>query len=207
MVVKVCGITRLEDALLAEALGASAVGFVLAPSVTPKGRTLRRRVTPEAAREIGLALGPFVTRVGVFVNEPPEAVLRLMERARLQVAQLHGDEPPEWALEVRKHYPVIKAFRLSGPADPSWAHYPADALLLDGKTPGSGQAWPRDWALPLLDQGARLILAGGLNPENLPEALTLNPYGLDVSSGVEESPGKKSPVRLRAFFAALQSNL
>lgn len=154
--VKVCGITRLEDALLAEALGASAVGFVLAPS--------RRHISPEMAREIGLALGPFLVRVGVFVNEPPEAVLRTMERARLQVAQLHGEEPPEWALQIRKHYPVIKAFRLSGPADPSWAHYPADALLLDGKTPGSGQAWPRDWALPLLGQGVRLILAGGLSP-------------------------------------------
>lgn len=194
--VKVCGITRLEDALLAEALGASAVGFVLAPS--------RRRVSPEMAREIGLALGPFLLRVGVFVNEPPEAVLRSMEQARLQVAQLHGEEPPEWALQIRKHYPVIKAFRLSGPADPSWVHYPADALLLDGKTPGSGQAWPRNWALPLVDQGVRLILAGGLSPENVQEALALKPYGLDVSSGVEEAPGKKSEARMRAFFAALK---
>lgn len=193
--VKVCGITRLEDALLAEALGASAVGFVLAPS--------RRRVTLEMAREIGLALGPFVARVGVFVDEPPEAVLHAMERARLQVAQLHGNEPPEWALEIRKRYPVIKAFRLSGPADPAWARYPADALLLDGKAPGSGQAWPRDWAQPLLDQGVRIILAGGLDPENVREALALRPYGLDVSSGVEEAPGKKSEARMRAFFASL----
>ena len=83
MRVKICGITRLEDALLAEALGAFALGFVLVPGS-------RRRIAPEAARAIGEALGPFVVRVGVFRNQPPEAVLSLMEEARLQVAQLHG---------------------------------------------------------------------------------------------------------------------
>lgn len=87
MRVKICGITRLEDALLAEALGAFALGFVLAPGS-------RRRIAPEAARAIGEALGPFVVRVGVFRDQPPEEVLRLMEEARLQVAQLHGEEPP-----------------------------------------------------------------------------------------------------------------
>ncbi|MGQ9736083.1 MAG: phosphoribosylanthranilate isomerase [Thermaceae bacterium] len=196
MRVKVCGITRLEDALLAEALGASAVGFVLAPS--------RRRVSPEMAREIGLALGPLILRVGVFVDEPPETVLKQMDWGRLQVAQLHGNEPPEWALQIRKHYPVIKAFRLKGPADPQWAFYPAEALLLDGPKPGSGQPWPRDWAPPLLSQGARIILAGGLNPENVEEALALNPYGLDVSSGVEDAPGLKSRVKMEAFFSRLK---
>lgn len=155
MRVKICGITRLEDALLAEALGAFALGFVLAPGS-------RRRIAPEAARAIGEALGPFVVRVGVFRDQPPEEVLRLMEEARLQVAQLHGEEPPEWAEAVGRFYPVIKAFPLEGPARPEWADYPAQALLLDGKRPGSGEAYPRAWAKPLLATGRRVILAGGL---------------------------------------------
>ena len=164
MRVKICGITRLEDALLAEALGAFALGFVLAPGS-------RRRIAPEAARAIGEALGPFVVRVGVFRDQPPEEVLRLMEEARLQVAQLHGEEPPEWAEAVGRFYPVIKAFPLEGPARPEWADYPAQALLLDGKRPGSGEAYPRAWAKPLLATGRRVILAGGIAPENLEEVL------------------------------------
>ena len=174
MRVKICGITRLEDALLAEALGAFALGFALGPGP-------RRRIAPEAARAIGEALGPFVVRVGVFRNQPPEAVLRLMEEARLQVAQLHGEEPPEWA------------------------DYPAQALLLDGKRPGSGEAYPRAWAKPLLATGRRVILAGGIAPENLEEVLALRPYALDLASGVEEAPGVKSAEKLRALFARLAS--
>ena len=198
MRVKICGITRLEDALLAEALGAFALGFVLVPGS-------RRRIAPEAARAIGEALGPFVVRVGVFRNQPPEAVLRLMEEARLQVAQLHGAEPPEWAEAVGRFYPVIKAFPLEGPARPEWADYPAQALLLDGKRPGSGEAYPRAWAKPLLATGRRVILAGGIAPENLEEVLALRPYALDLASGVEEAPGVKSAEKLRALFARLAS--
>lgn len=197
MRVKICGLTRLEDALLAEELGAWALGFVFAPRS-------KRRVEPEAAWAMGRALGPFVVRVGVFQDQPPEEVLRLMDRARLQVAQLHGDEPPEWAEAVGRFYPVIKAFRLEGPARPEWAHYPAQALLLDGRAPGSGAAYPRDWARPLLGRGLRIILAGGITPENLKEALALGPYALDLASGVEEAPGVKSPERLKALFAWLK---
>ncbi|GGN05889.1 N-(5'-phosphoribosyl)anthranilate isomerase [Thermus composti] len=197
MRVKVCGITRLEDALLAEELGAYALGFVLAPGS-------KRRILPEAARRISEALGPFVVRVGVFRDQPPGEVLRLMERARLQVAQLHGEEPPEWALAVGRFFPVIKAFALEGPAKAAWADYPAWALLLDGKLPGSGKPYPREWAQPLLKTGKRVILAGGITPENLGEVLALRPYALDLASGVEAAPGVKDPEKLRALFARLR---
>ncbi|WP_105316973.1 phosphoribosylanthranilate isomerase [Thermus tenuipuniceus] len=192
--VKICGLTRREDALLAEALGAYALGFVFAPAS-------RRWVSPEAARRISEALGPFVVRVGVFQDQEPEAVLRLMEKARLQVAQLHGQEPPEWAEAIGRHFPVIKAFPLTGPADPGWAQYPAGALLLDSKAPGSGQTYPRDWAKPLLQTGKRIILAGGITPENLEEVLALRPYAIDLASGVERAPGIKDEAKLKALFA------
>ncbi|WP_353512852.1 phosphoribosylanthranilate isomerase [Thermus sp. LT1-2-5] len=198
MRVKICGLTRLEDALLAEDLGAHALGFVLAPG-SPRG------VSPPRVREIAAALGPLVVRVGVFRDQAPEEVLRLMEEARLQVAQLHGKEPPEWAEAVGRFYPVIKAFSLEGPADPAWAGYPAWALLLDSPRPGSGQAYPRAWAEPLLATGKRVILAGGITPENAPQALALRPYAIDLASGVEEAPGVKSPKRLEALFAQVRA--
>lgn len=196
--VKICGLTRLEDALLAEALGAYALGFVLAPGS-------KRRISPEAARTISGALGPLVVRVGVFRDQEPEEVLALMEKARLQVAQLHGQEPPEWAERVGRFYPVVKAFSLEGPARPEWADYPASALLLDGKAPGSGEGYPRAWALPLLQTGKRVILAGGITPENLEEVLSLRPYAIDLASGVEEAPGVKSQAKLKALFARLEA--
>jgi len=196
--VKICGLTRLEDALLAEVLGAYALGFVLAPGS-------KRRISPEAARTISAALGPLVVRVGVFRDQEPEEVLALMEKARLQVAQLHGSEPPEWAERVGRFYPVVKAFALEGPARPEWADYPASALLLDGKAPGSGEGYPRAWALPLLQTGKRVILAGGITPENLGEVLSLRPYAIDLASGVEEAPGVKSQAKLKALFARLEA--
>ncbi|RIH85701.1 N-(5'-phosphoribosyl)anthranilate isomerase [Meiothermus luteus] len=189
---KICGITRLEDALWAEALGAWALGFVLVPSS-------RRYLSPEAVRPIARAVGPLVVRVGVFANTPPEAVLRQMEAAGLQVVQLHGDEPPEWAEQVGRFFPVIKAIRLFGPASAGWLSYPAEALLVDGASPGSGRAYPLEWLEPLRPH-PRLIIAGGLTVENLLAVLALKPYGVDVSSGVEAAPGRKDPEKLRGFL-------
>ncbi|MCX7602285.1 MAG: phosphoribosylanthranilate isomerase, partial [Meiothermus sp.] len=143
---------------------------------------------------------PLVVRVGVFVDTPPEAVLKQMQAARLQVVQLHGAEPPEWAEHIRQFFPVIKAFRLSGPASPEWRSYPADALLLDGVSPGSGQGYPLDWLAPLKPH-PRLIVAGGLTPHNLQAVLELKPYAVDVSSGVEAAPRLKDPHKLRQFLA------
>jgi len=190
---KICGITCLEDAHLAETLGAWALGFILAPGT-------RRYVEPESVKTISQALGPLVARVGVFVDTPPEKVLRQMETAGLQVAQLHGAEPPEWAEQVRRFFPVIKAIRISGPASPEWLTYPADALLVDGVSPGSGQTYPLEWLMPLR-RHPRLIVAGGLTPENLRSVLDLAPYAVDVSSGVELEPRRKDPHKLRAFLA------
>ncbi len=192
--VKVCGITRLEDALTAERLGAWAVGFVFAPS--------KRRIEPGVAAKIGSRLGPFVSRVGVFVDADPEEVLAVAAKARLSVLQLHGNEPPEWAERLRKYLPVVKAFRLSARADPGWRDYPADAILLDGAVPGSGRSYDPAWLEPLADH-PRLIVAGGLTPERLPELFAhLCPYAVDVSSGVESVPGIKNESRLRAFLQA-----
>jgi phosphoribosylanthranilate isomerase len=190
---KICGITRLEDALLAEQLGAWALGFVLAPGA-------RRYLEPAQITPIAQALGPFMVRVGVFVDAQPETVLRQMQTARLQVAQLHGKEPPEWAEQVRQFFPVIKAIKLTGPAQPEWVNFPTDALLVDGVNPGSGQSYPLDWVTPL-HRHPRLIIAGGLSPENLKPALDLQPYAVDVSSGVEGQPGHKNPLKLRQFLA------
>ncbi len=191
---KVCGITREADARAAERLGVWALGFVFAPS--------KRRVTPEQAAAIGARLGPFVARVGVFVDAPPGEVLEVARRARLSAVQLHGDEPPEWAEELRRHLPVIKAVRLSGPPGPELAAYPADALLVDGPRPGSGEAYDWSWLEPLTDR-PRLIVAGGLTPERLPELFArVCPYAVDVSSGVEAAPGIKDPARLEAFLQA-----
>ncbi len=188
---KICGITRVEDALLAEKLGAWALGFVFAPS--------KRQVVPEAVRPISLALGPLVVRVGVFQDHGPAEVIYAMRRASLQVAQLHGAEPPDWAEEIRKHFPVIKAFRLNRPAEPGWASYPADALLVDGSSPGSGKGYPLEWLGPLVGH-PRLIISGGLGPEGLEAVLALKPYAVDVSSGVEASPGIKNEHKLRLFL-------
>jgi len=192
---KICGITRLEDALLAEQLGAWAVGFILAQGT-------KRFIEPEQIRPISKALGPFITRVGVFVDTPPEKILQQMHRARLQVAQLHGNEAPEWAEEIRKHYPVMKVIRLLGVAEASWLDYPADALMVDGVSPGSGQTYPLEWLEPLL-QHPRLIIAGGLTADNLVAPLALSPYALDVSSGVEAAPRIKDPEKLRRFLRAV----
>lgn len=189
---KICGITRLEDALLAEQLGAWALGFILAPG-------MKRYLEAEQIRPIAEALGPFVVRVGVFVDTPPEVVLEQMQTARLQVAQLHGNEPPEWAERIRRFYPAIRALKLNGPAQPDWLSYPADALLVDGVSPGSGQSYPLDWIAPL-KQHPRLIIAGGLTPHNLQPALNLQPYAVDVSSGVEAEPRLKDPLKLRRFL-------
>jgi phosphoribosylanthranilate isomerase len=189
--VKICGIKRLEDALLAEYLEAWAVGFIAVAGT-------KRYILPEAVREITSRLGPFITKVGVFMDTPPGQVISWMRTAGLQVAQLHGQEPPEWAEAIRKEYPVIKAFKLAGPADPAWLAYPCDALMVDGVEPGSGRGYPLEWIKPLL--GSRLIVAGGLTPDNVAKATAYQPYAIDVSSGVESSPGLKDPQKLRAFL-------
>ena len=201
--VKICGITRPEDALAAAEAGADAIGLVFAPSP--------RRVTPEQAAAILAALPPFVTPVALFVDEPPERIRRIVQPLGIRTVQLHGDESPAVALELRDLC-VIKAFRIGAEADLApLAGYPAAACLLDsqvaGRRGGTGVAF--DWRLAAqAARHSRIILAGGLRPENVAEAIRLvRPYGVDTSSGVESEPGRKDSAKVRAFVEAARAAL
>lgn len=198
MWVKICGITNEEDALLAAALGADAVGFVFAPSP--------RQITPVLAYDIVRRLPPEIMSVGVFRNEAGKRVVSICNRAGLRAAQLHGHETVADTRYVSARVPIIiKAFPAGDPALESVDDYEADAVLIDSPAPGSGQVF--DWSLA---EGApahrRVILAGGLTPDNVFEAIArVQPWGVDVSSGVEGQPGRKDPVKLRAFIAAARA--
>lgn len=194
--VKVCGITNIKDAQLAVSLGADAIGFVFAKSP--------RRVTPEKAAEISKNLGPWVSRVGVFVNEKPSAIKRIARKCALDAVQLHGDESPA-VLKSLKGLKVIKAIRVGDDFRAKQiAGYAPDAFLFDTKTSGQygGTGKVFDWKV--LDRAKTkrpVILSGGLNPANVTEAIRrVKPYGVDVSSGVEEKPGKKNSRLLKEFM-------
>ncbi|MFM7263277.1 MAG: phosphoribosylanthranilate isomerase [Acidimicrobiales bacterium] len=195
MFVKICGITNEEDALLAVALGADAVGFIFAPSPrwVPVGKVydITRRLPPE------------ILTVGVFRDEHPQRVIETVDRAGLKAAQLHGHETPDDVAEVMKSVrTVIKAVS-AGTTDAARAdRFPTDLVLVDAPAPGSGRVF--DWSLlGEVPVGPRLILAGGLTPENVAAGIAAaRPWGVDVSSGVESSPGHKDPVKLRRFIAA-----
>jgi len=202
--IKICGIRRTEDALLAVELGANALGFVFWPS-SP------RVIEPDRALPIVNELPPFVTTVGVFVNERWDTVVSIARRLGLGAVQLHGDEPPD--SYARSEYRVIKALSVSS-SDESLAQraavVPASAtVLLDAHDPikrgGTGQTI--DWRQAVAISKVRpVILSGGLSPDNVASAIeAVHPYAIDVSSGVEASPGVKDAAKLRALFAAVAS--
>jgi phosphoribosylanthranilate isomerase len=198
--VKICGLTRGEDAELAVALGASAVGFIFWPK-SP------RVVSPARAREIGDRLPPFVTRVGVFVDEPPAGVERIVDLARLDCVQLHGDETLEDFRTLRAR--VIKTVTLDDAGAVARAKgLPAGVIPLVDATDrerrgGTGRAADWDRAADLAATRTT-ILAGGLTAENVRAAVErVRPWAIDTSSGVESAPGVKSAERLRRFFAAV----
>ena len=202
--VKICGITTWEDARLSVDLGASALGFNFYP-LSP------RAVSPADAWNIIRRLPPFVDAVGVFVNWPPLVVSALARALRLHTVQLHGEESPaEVATLVRTHL-VIKAARVGKGFRPEnlsrYRH--ADGILLDGFVRGlhGGTGRTLDWKLARAARRyARIILAGGLTPENIAEAIRVaEPYAVDVASSVETRPGRKNPARLRALFAAVEN--
>jgi phosphoribosylanthranilate isomerase len=200
MFVKICGITRLEDAQAAVLHGAQALGFIFWPE-SP------RFVTPDLVREIIGALQRPVTTVGVFVNQSAHHIQDVAKQARLAAVQLHGDETPAFAAELR--LPVIKAVTF-GEGAPSVAEWPSEVMLLaDAKDPvrRGGTGVTADWpAAATLARARRLLLAGGLNPDNVAAAMArVQPYGIDVSSGVERSPGVKDHDKLAALFAAVRS--
>jgi phosphoribosylanthranilate isomerase len=196
MLVKICGITRAEDAAAAVECGAGALGFVFWPG-SP------RFIDPYRARAIVATLPPFVTTVGLFVNQPVDYVTGVASLVRLGAVQLHGDETPGYAAGIST--PVIKAVTVD---DPQLSIWPAHTtLLLDAHDPekrgGTGRTV--DWAAAATVAARRTtLLAGGLTPENVAEAVVrVRPFGIDVSSGVERSPGVKDHQRLRALFEAL----
>jgi phosphoribosylanthranilate isomerase len=198
--VKICGVTNIEDAFLAAELGADAIGLNFY-SKSP------RCISPYTAGEIAQQLPPFVSSVGVFVNWESGPVVALASALHLSAVQLHGDEPPNVVAEIAKKMSVIKAFRVGqGTALPAFSKYKsASAFLLDAaagdKFGGTGQQ--NDWTrAATAARSHRVVLAGGLTPENIGEAIrTVRPYAVDVASGVESKPGKKDPSKLRAFFA------
>lgn len=192
MRIKICGITNLPDALAAVEAGADALGFVFAPSP--------RQVTPERAREIIRELPPYVTTVGLVVNQDPRPIV---EACSVDVIQFHGDETPEQVAAIDRR--CYRAFRVRSAADlEALAAFSCSAFLLDAYVPGvpggTGQRFP--WALA---EGAKrfgkpVIVAGGLTPENVGLCVrTTRPYGVDVSSGVEAEPGRKDHRLVRAF--------
>ncbi len=194
--VKICGITNQKDALCAVAAGADALGFVFYAK-SP------RHVSAEQVKRIVAELPPFVTTVGLFVNTAYETIQQTMEITGLNVVQLHGDESPEDCRLIP--YPVIKAVRVKDvDSVAEIGSYHVSALLLDAwndqQYGGTGESF--DWQLAKsLTASQPLILAGGLNPGNVAEAIQIvNPYAVDVSSGVEECPGRKDHKKIHDFI-------
>ena len=191
--VKICGITSEADALLAVSLGASAVGFMFAPSP--------RQIPVQLAGDIAKRLPEHILTVGVFRNEAPQRVVEAVHAAGLGAAQLHGQETAEDTKWVRARVPlVIKAFRAGERTITRFEEFGADYLMVDGDNPGSGQVF--DWRLAegVVDH-QRLIVCGGLRPDNVAQAVEfLRPAGVDVSTGVESAPGRKDPLLMRDFI-------
>jgi phosphoribosylanthranilate isomerase len=195
--VKICGITRVEDGLAAARAGAHAIGLVFHPA-SP------RLVTIARAREIARCLPPFVTAVGLFVDAPEDEVRRVLEAVPLQLLQFHGSEPPEYC--VRFDMPYIKAVRVRAGVDLlqyARRYSEARGLLLDafveGIPGGGGSAF--DWDLIPAALPLPIVLAGGLTPENVGEAIRrVKPWAVDVASGVEREKGIKDAARIAAFI-------
>ena len=195
--IKICGITNEEDALAASQLGADALGFIFAASP--------RKVSAESAREIIKALPPFVKTVGVFVDEDPERVSSIAAMCRLDILQLHGSESVDYCSSFDRR--VIKAVRLQSRDElKNLSKYVdvVDGLLLDTYVPDKlgGTGITFDWQLAVeARRYGRIVLAGGLNPENVAAAISMvKPYAVDASSGLEQSPGVKDHEKMAQFI-------
>jgi phosphoribosylanthranilate isomerase len=195
--VKLCGMTRGEDARMAAALGADAVGLIFHPP-SP------RAVGAEQAAAVLEGLAPFVARVGVFVNPRPEALRAVLERVALDVVQFHGDEPPELCAAAGRPWIKAVAMRCRADAERAARRYSgAAALLLDTHSTqrrgGTGRTF--DWSMVPRDLGLPVLLAGGLEPGNVAQAIrVVRPYAVDAASGVESAPGIKDHGKMQDFI-------
>jgi phosphoribosylanthranilate isomerase len=199
--VKICGITNLADAQAAVEAGADALGFVFYEK-SP------RRMTLPAAAKISKQLPPFVMRVGVFVNAAEELITRAIRECGLGLLQFHGDEPPEFCTQFGVM--SMKAFRIRDAESlKELPKYPTEAWLLDACSAenlgGTGEKFNWDLAVEAQRFGKPVFLAGGLTPKNVAAAVRqVQPFGVDVSSGVESAPGKKDPKKVREFIANIR---
>ena len=201
--VKICGNTNLDDTMAAVQAGADAVGFVLYAK-SP------RAISPKTAADIIARLPPFVTPVGVFVDEDLQVVREMMDECGLLLAQLHGSESPEYCKDLKRA--VVKAVRVRDRRDfELMSRYQVAGYLLDAYVQGipGGTGMAIDWDLAAdAAQLGPIVLAGGLTPENVEEAIRrARPYGVDVTSGVEAFPGKKDHAKLRTFVANAKSSI
>jgi phosphoribosylanthranilate isomerase len=199
--VKICGITNLADAQAAVAAGADALGFNFYDG-SP------RHITLKTAADISKQLPPFVMRAGVFVNADEDLVTRAIAECNLSLLQFHGEEPPEFCTQFGLM--SMKAFRIRDAESlKELPKYSTDAYLLDAYSPeargGTGEKFNWDLAAEAQRFGKPVFLAGGLTPENVADAVRrVRPFGVDVASGVEISPGKKDHAKIRAFIAAVR---
>jgi len=195
MKVKICGITNIDDALLAEQLGADALGFIFY-------KQSKRYISPETAKVTSQKLSAFTLKVGVFVNETEDEINRIAATAKLNLIQLHGDEKPEMISKLM--LPSIKSFRIEeGFNFSTLEEYPCTNFLFDtfsqNEFGGTGKTF--DWNIIPPSLRKRVIIAGGVSEKNVEEIFTkINPYAVDVSSSLEISPGKKDHDKMECFF-------
>ena len=192
MFVKICGITNEEDALLSVAMGATALGFIFAPS--------KRQVTAGKVADIVKRLPAGVLTIGVFRDHDPKTVVRIVREAGLRGAQLHGRETVSMVDEITAEVGwVMKAVVAGSPEAEQSDRYRTDMVLFDSPSPGSGETY--DWnLLTTVPKGVRCVMSGGLTPENVADAIAMvRPYGVDVCSGVEREPGRKDASKVRRF--------
>jgi phosphoribosylanthranilate isomerase len=200
MFLKICGLTRLEDARHAVRHGADALGFIF-------WREASRYIEPARAAEIITALPGGVTIVGVFVNEPVDGIREVVAQTGISAVQLHGDEPPEYATALG--WPVLRAVNVEA-AEQQCAAWPVNTtFLLDASDPvrrgGTGRLVDWDRAA-VLARTRRIVLAGGLTESNVADAIVkVGPFGVDVSSGVEDAPGVKNPEKVARFLESARS--
>jgi phosphoribosylanthranilate isomerase len=198
--VKICGITNLEDALLAEALGADAVGFIFYENS-------KRYVKPAAVKNISSKLSPFTMKVGVFVNEDLEIINSVAEKAGINTVQLHGEETPDFIDNI--YYPVIKSFRIKNGFNFSELEkYKNVSYLLDTYSQkeygGTGNKF--DWEVIPEEFKRNIILAGGISSDNIEYIIqNVKPFAVDLSSSVEKEPGKKDEEKLTVFFNKIKN--